>query len=134
MQALPRALVAISILTMTTAMFGQSPMASNVTRSQRSTTHSPDHAPIPQNLHDIYNMVQHPSSTPSKGQEGLVEVRVLVDESGNYVTHEVLSEPQQSTSNTEIPNVSEIQFIPATKMGVPVKAWINLPLRFRRRH
>ncbi len=74
----------------------------------------------------------YPEAAKRRGLEGVVRLKLLVDEGGAVRRVQVLGGPPllaQSSSEYAL----RIAFAPAHKSGKPVKQWVILPLKFRLR-
>ena len=66
---------------------------------------------------------------------GIVQVRVLVGTGGNVLDAEVVSSPDPLGSlDREALRAARLwKFQPASRGGVPVKVWYNIPMEFKPR-
>lgn len=76
--------------------------------------------------------LQYPDSAKSKGTEGVVIVRFVVDETGMVSQLELLRDVPDGCGKEALRVVRALpNFSPALKMGKPVSAYMTLPIRFR---
>jgi len=72
----------------------------------------------------------YPLVAVQRNSQGIVELRLLVDENGQVAEVEVVK-PVELLTDAAIKAVKRWTFYPARKDGVPVKVWIAQPVEFR---
>ena len=82
------------------------------------------------NMSEISSKIGYPQLAVDAGIEGIVRVRVLVDEAGNYEKHKVLEKVHPILSDAVEAHLHELKFSPAIKDGEPIKFWVNIPFGF----
>ncbi len=87
--------------------------------------------PAPVNMDDIKQRIGYPPQAKEAGIEGIVTVRVLVDENGNYVKHIVLNSPHPILTKAVEKELPKLKFTPGIQAGKPIKVWVNIPFRFK---
>jgi len=90
-----------------------------------------DQEPKPLNLMEIKQKVGYPLTARNNCVEGNVVMRILLDESGKYVRHMVLNDPNPTLTQAVEMYLSGLMFSPALKSGQAVKFWVNVPFAFR---
>ncbi|MEM6805223.1 MAG: TonB family protein, partial [Bacteroidota bacterium] len=90
-----------------------------------------DKEPEPQNISEIRNAIGYPEEAINENIEGTVVVRVLVDETGKYVKHEIVKEIHPALAKAVGDQVANINFTPAQQGEKAVKYWVNLPFPFK---
>jgi protein TonB len=73
---------------------------------------------------------EYPAVAVRRNAEGVVELRLLVDEDGRVAKLEVVKAVDLLT-DAAVEAVRRWTFRPARKHGVPVKMWIAQPVEFR---
>jgi len=90
-----------------------------------------DEPPVPVNLMEIREEIGYPQNAAKAGIEGLVVARILVDEDGAYVKHELVKTVDPRLDQAVVNQLPKLTFEPATQKGQPVKFWVNVPFRFK---
>jgi len=90
-----------------------------------------DEMPQPMNMVAIYEAIAYPKDMAEAGEGGRVVARILIDEEGNHVQHEILTSSDHRLTKAVDPHIAELTFKPAMKEGKPVKFWVNLPFSFQ---
>ncbi|RMG20524.1 MAG: energy transducer TonB [Bacteroidetes bacterium] len=106
---------------------GEAPSPADVTALS-----PPDQQPRPLNLKDIYQELGYPQAAYEAGIEGKVVVKVLIDEQGQYVQHELLEEGHALLATEVAKHLPKLQFEAAQKDGKPVQAWVSIPFVFKK--
>lgn len=86
--------------------------------------------PWPDNLDEIRQSIGYPAMAKEAEIEGTVELRILIDEEGNYVRHVALKEGHPALLKAVAREIQRLQCDPAIQAGKPVKCWITIPFRF----
>lgn len=74
----------------------------------------------------------YPELARKRGQEGLVRVRVEIDEGGNLLSVGVAeSSGYKLLDDAAVKTVKRWRFKPATRDGVPVRGIVTVPIEFR---
>ncbi len=79
----------------------------------------------PINLKEISTLIGYPSEAKEKDISGIVVVRILVDNFGNYVKHIVIKSPDLILTEAVTTHISKLKFSPSS-----VKVWVNIPFDF----
>ncbi|RMG18094.1 MAG: TonB family protein [Bacteroidetes bacterium] len=87
--------------------------------------------PKPINMGDIQKAIGYPQIARDAGIEGVVVVRVLVDELGNYSRHKVINQVHPILTKAVEEHVNKLKFTPAIQGGKPIKFWVNIPFNFK---
>ena len=82
------------------------------------------------NMGDITKQINIPDYRKEIDLNFSVTFRVLVDENGCYVRHLPAKSGNPTMIKSIEPYLPQIRFIPATKEGIPIKFWINVPFSF----
>ncbi len=90
-----------------------------------------DAEPRPLNLAQIQQMIGYPDAAKKENLQGLVVVRVLVGQEGEYLRHEVIKDPTPILTQEVEKYLPALKMAPATKDGKPVNFWINVPFHFK---
>ncbi|MEZ4774922.1 MAG: energy transducer TonB [Bacteroidia bacterium] len=104
-----------------------------ISSMQLDYAHETDEVDLPpyiQNREEIAHMIGYPALAWDSGIEGTVVLRILVDETGGYLTHEVTG---NSHPLLQIPCEHFAHFLffsPARTNGQPVKCWVEIPFEF----
>lgn len=86
--------------------------------------------PQPVNLDDIRQLVGYPQIARDAGIEGMVVVRILVDERGSYVRHKVIKQAHPILTEACEKQLPRLRFTPAIQGNRAVKFWVNVPFKF----
>ncbi|WNJ18935.1 energy transducer TonB [Pontibacter sp. G13] len=86
--------------------------------------------PIPLNKARIQRKIGYPTYLRDAGIEGAVVARILVDEHGNYLRHQVVSQSHPCLRRRCEKYLHQLQFTPALKDGRPIRYWVNVPFLF----
>lgn len=90
-----------------------------------------DKEPVPVNLNEVRQSIEYPASAVEKGIEGTVVVRVLVDQEGHYVKHQLVKSVSPELDAAVVARVSDLEFEPALKNEISLMYWFNVPFPFR---
>ncbi|MEM9717674.1 MAG: energy transducer TonB [Bacteroidota bacterium] len=91
----------------------------------------PEVEAIPLNLSAIISQVEYPAKAIQAGIEGIVQVMVRVDRSGNYMEHEIVHSPHEMLSLAVAPYIGCLRFEPAQAGSMSVESWKAIPFRFK---
>ena len=84
------------------------------------------------NMKEVISKIKYPKKLKDKGVEGVVRIRILVDEQGNIAKIVVLDSPHPSLTRTVKKAIKYAICEPAIDINdKPVKYWITLPFRFK---
>lgn len=78
----------------------------------------------------IHQAVGYPSAARQAGIEGKVHLRVLVDDEGNYLSHQVVESYHPLLEMAVVDAVPFTHFRPALHRGEPVPCWKDLHFEF----
>lgn len=95
--------------------------------SEKREMFLPDQPPVLKNYESVLDLVV----SESVEVEGIFSARIQVDETGNYVKHEVLRSDHPQITRAVEQHIEELVFVPAKNKGELVTAWVNVPFRFR---
>jgi TonB family protein len=84
----------------------------------------------PLNLDEIVMRVGYPKAAQTQKIEGVVVARILVDTTGHYLKHNILSSPDPILTAAVEAHLTELVFSPARTKTHAVTSWVNLPFRF----
>lgn len=87
--------------------------------------------PKPLNMGDIQRAIGYPQIARDAGIDGNVIVRVLVDETGKYSRHKVISQVHPVLTKAVEEHIDKLRFTPAIQGGKPTKFWVNIPFNFK---
>lgn len=87
--------------------------------------------PKPLNMKEVQDQIGYPQAAVDSGIQGQVILRVLVDESGNYLKHKVVKGVNPLLSSAVEQHVGKLMFSPALREGKATKFWVNIPFNFR---
>ena len=90
-----------------------------------------DMEPKAVNLEFIRRKANHSMPAHIANKDGLVIVRVLVDEFGDYRDHKIIQRSHPVMSDQVEKHVKALEFLPARRDGKAVSYWVNIPFRFR---
>lgn len=83
----------------------------------------------------LYSNLRYPTIAREKNIQGVVEVKLLIDETGNIKNWKIASsdseELNQAASDAIELIKEDVTFIPARKEGMPVESFYIVPLRFK---
>ncbi len=82
------------------------------------------------NMDDVRKLIGYPDIARDAGIEGMVVVRVLVDEQGNYRKHKMIKKIHPILADAVEKNLHKLKFTPAIQGSKPIKFWVNIPFRF----
>jgi hypothetical protein len=86
--------------------------------------------PKPLNMEEVKRMIGYPPIAREAGIRGKVVVRVLVDQQGQYVKHEVIKDPHPILTNAVTSKLHFISWTQGKMDGEPVKVWVTIPFQF----
>ncbi|MCB0854623.1 MAG: energy transducer TonB [Bacteroidetes bacterium] len=87
--------------------------------------------PVVTNYNVVRERIGYPELAREAGINGSVIVRVLVDESGQYQKHKIISQAHPILGRKCELYVSDLEFSPAKRDGRNVKFWVNVPFHFQ---
>lgn len=90
-----------------------------------------DKEPKPVNLQEVRDMIGYPEEAIKNELEGTIVVRILVDETGDYVRHKIIPEKSNILATAVSEHVPMLRFLPAQRGDSMVAHWLNIPFRFR---
>ena len=79
----------------------------------------------------LIDKIRYPADARRQGIEGMVVVKMLVDEQGNASRMEILKGIGYGCDREAMRVLEKAQFVPATVGGKPVKAWHTHPIKFK---
>ncbi|RMG20559.1 MAG: hypothetical protein D6730_19685 [Bacteroidetes bacterium] len=91
------------------------------------------HKPKRLNYEQICKDIGYPHLARENGIEGKVFVRILIDEKGNYVKHQVMNKEKVSDILVKAveAHISKLRFSPAMQEDKAVKYWTNVSFSFQ---
>jgi len=92
---------------------------------------SADQEPKPINLNELRKEIGYPQIARDAKIDGMLVARILIDEKGEYLKHEIIKEAHAILNRAVEKELPKIQMTPALKDGVPVKYWVNIPFNFK---
>lgn len=87
--------------------------------------------PEPVNMDDIKKEIGYPALAREGNIEGDVTLKILVDENGNYVKHNVLKQVHPILLKEVEKHVGKLKFTPAIQGNKPIKFWLVVPFKFK---
>ena len=90
-----------------------------------------DTQPIPTNMGQVQKAIGYPKEAREHGVEGTVIARVLLDETGKYVKHEIVKGDHELLISAVEAKIEMLECSPALKAGKAVRFWVNLPFNFK---
>jgi len=84
----------------------------------------------PLNLVDVKKLIGYPPMAREAEIEGKVLVRVQVSQTGSYIRHVTLKDPNPMLTKAVTDKVSQLIFTPGQLNGQPVKSWVTIPFDF----
>lgn len=88
--------------------------------------------PVPLNLKEVIMSVGYPELAKSKGIEGKVVIRVLLDKKGSYKNHVVIQSPHDLLIKPCVEAVKSLKFKPSKdENNKKVECWVNIPFSFK---
>ena len=100
------------------------------TDQRKYTTSSFSRAQLVGSLRQLQMKVKYPRQARNANAEGKVEMRVYIDEQGNFVHAETLRSPHASLTASTYRAISLSNFQPATINNKPVKSTLIIPTYF----
>ncbi len=91
----------------------------------------PEKAPEIIDQPGLVSQIVYPSEAQREGIEGMVVVKMLVDENGETSRLEILKGIHNDCDREALRVLRKAKFKPATHNGEPVKAWHTHPIRFK---
>ncbi len=83
-------------------------------------------------LRSIAQNLKYPVKAIQEGTQGIVVVKFVVEKDGSIGDTEIYKSLSPECDEAAINAIKKIgRFIPGKQNGVPVRVWINLPIRFR---
>ena len=79
---------------------------------------------------DLYKRIKYPDIAKDVGIQGIVVLRVYIDENGEYKNHKVLQTPHPILTKTVEKEIAHLKIKPFTEDGRGRKIVVNLPFRF----
>jgi TonB family protein len=83
------------------------------------------------NIEEVRRQIGYPDIAREAGIEGMVVVRVLVDEQGNYMKHVMLKKAHPILAQSVERFLPYLKFTPAIQGNRPIKFWVSIPFRFK---
>ena len=90
--------------------------------------------PQPQNFCQVIEALSYPEKAVKAQIQGMVQVRVWVNEKGEYLQHEVVQSSHYLLAEAVNQRIAQLEFTPATQNGKVVSACVHLPFIFRIDH
>ncbi|MEO0896316.1 MAG: TonB family protein [Bacteroidota bacterium] len=87
--------------------------------------------PVPINMDIVKRLIGYPKVARDNGIQGMVVVRVLVDETGAYEDHILINQVAEELSTEVEQQLPQLKFTPAIQNGRPIKFWVNIPFNFK---
>lgn len=132
--ALPLVAVLGLFISLSSACIGQSPekaaLEAQAVPSLDKVIEVDEH-PKPTNLKDIYMAMGYPEEAKQQKIEGTVIAKVLINEEGEYMRHEIVQEANPLLAAAVEKQLSKLQFSPAKKDGKALKFWVSIPFKFK---
>ncbi len=88
--------------------------------------------PEPMNIDSVKMAIGYPPKAVARNIQGQVIVQVLVDEDGQYVSHEIVREGHRILAKAVSKKIHLLRFSkPVFTEGEPAKVYVNIPFNFR---
>jgi len=89
-----------------------------------------DQQPEALNFEEVRKLVGYPPEAMSSGIEGKVLCRILIDEEGTYLKHEITRADHPSLGKAVDPHVHLLRFTPAIQDNQKIVYWTNIKFDF----
>ncbi len=89
-----------------------------------------DKQPSELNLSEVKRSIVFPPEALDSAVSGKVFVKVLVDESGKVVEHQIVKSAHKTLSQAVESRIYDLRFSPGERDGKPVAAWVTIPFQF----
>lgn len=90
--------------------------------------------PTPINMDSVVQVIGYPRKAVRKNIQGQVIVRIMVDESGQYLKHQIIRPVHPILDEAIEAELPSLRFTPAIDAdGQAIKFWVNIPFNFRLR-
>jgi protein TonB len=76
--------------------------------------------------------MEYPSLALRQDVQGVVDLRILVDETGRVADVRVVAGPRELLESA-VAHVKRRRYSPASRDGVPIKLWLPISVRFELR-
>lgn len=86
--------------------------------------------PYPINLREVIDNIGYPEEASKRGIQGTVILKLLIDEKGRYVSHEILQNPNPILTKNVIKHIPTLYFQPGKIEGIPSPQYVSLPFTF----
>jgi TonB family protein len=83
------------------------------------------------NIETLGQEVAYPTVLRDMGVQGLVLIKVRVDETGSITQAEVVSTPNPALAENCLRALPRLRFQPAVVDGTPTATWVTIPFRFQ---
>ncbi|MEO1808386.1 MAG: M56 family metallopeptidase [Bacteroidota bacterium] len=83
------------------------------------------------NYRELQQSIGYPKAAHDNKIEGLVVFRILIDEEGKYVQHEIVKSANPIFEEAIEAEIARLRFKPAMKDGKPVQFWVSIPFSFK---
>ncbi|MEM6765780.1 MAG: TonB family protein [Bacteroidota bacterium] len=87
--------------------------------------------PEPINMSALQKEIGYPAPAVMAEIQGVVVVRILVDEKGQYVKHKTIQQVHPLLAKAVEKHIHKLSFTPAIQANRPIKFWVNVPFRFK---
>ncbi len=88
------------------------------------------HNPVFLNQDQLLKEIGYPSIALNAGIIGTVELKVSIDTSGNYVSHEIVEDPHPILTAAVEKHVNKVHFSPGNNKGKKIAFSVNIPFHF----
>ncbi len=85
----------------------------------------------PRMLDDINKYIVYPAAAAKAGKEGMAVFTTLIGEKGDLEKIKLNSCSDSVFVAPALAAIKKVRFAPATQDGVPIKAWVQIPVHFK---
>ncbi|MEM6265161.1 MAG: hypothetical protein AAGI38_21845 [Bacteroidota bacterium] len=93
-----------------------------------------DQEAVPTNYPEVVEQIAYDEVSHNSGQEGKVQVRILVDAYGQYQDHFWPNGQNELLKQLVTPVLPSLEFQPAQLSGFPTESWVSLSFDFRQKN
>ena len=86
--------------------------------------------PIPINMNQVKQSIGYPQKAINEGLEGYVIARILVDEHGTYLEHQIMDAEGEVFLVQVSKHLHELEFLPGIRDMERTSHWIRVPFNF----
>ena len=87
--------------------------------------------PQPLNLYAVANLIGYPAQAYNLGLEGILPVRVLINDKGKVISHEYVTKEAKYFKEAIDPHIKKLRFKSAKYGDRAMKSWITIHFEFK---